>query len=139
MDEGPLGKVSQILEALDEAGRHKLLALARRLHVAAGAAIFKEGDRGDEFFVVAKGTVRVSVDDVGTSKEVAVLEHGSIFGEMAVLSGGIRSATVTAVEEVDLVAFPGPAVESLLVGYPAAREALHRIGVIRAEQLIESP
>ena len=138
MDVEQLGKVSQILEALDEAGRHKLLALARRRHVAAGAAIFKEGDRGDEFFVVAKGKVRVSVDDVGASKEVAVLEHGSIFGEMAVLSGGIRSATVTALEEVDLVAFPGPAVEGLLAGYPAAREALHRIGVIRAEQLIES-
>ena len=137
MEGEQLGKVSQILEALDAGGRAKLLALAKRRHVPAGAAIFKEGDRGDEFFVVAKGRVQVSVDDLGKPKDVAILEHGSIFGEMAVMSGGVRSATVTALEEVDLVGFPGPAVEVLLAGYPQAREALHKIGIIRAEQLVE--
>ena len=137
MEGEQLGKVSQILEALDAGGRAKLLALSKRRHFAAGTAIFKEGDEGDEFFVVAKGRVQVTVDDVGKAKDVAILEHGSIFGEMAMLSGGIRSATVTALEEVDVVAFPGAAVEALLTAYPLAREALHHIGIIRAEQLVE--
>jgi CRP-like cAMP-binding protein len=136
-DVGSLGKVNQILEALDADGRHRLLGLAQKKHVPAGDAVFREGDKGDDFFVIAKGRVRITVDDAGTQKDIAELDHGSLFGEMAVLDGGVRSATVTALEELDLVAFPGPAVEALLKQYPKAREALHRIGLLRAEQLVE--
>jgi len=135
--EQSLGKVNQILEALDADGRHRLLGLAQKKHVAAGDAVFREGDKGDEFFVIAKGRVKITVEDAGRQKDVAELDHGSLFGEMAILDGGVRSATVTALEELDLVSFPGPAVEALLVQYPKAREALHRIGVLRAEQLVE--
>ena len=138
MDALELGKVSQILEQLDDQGRHALLALAQKRHVPAGTTIFREGDRGDEFFVIGKGKVQVTVDDLGQRRDVAQLSHGSIFGEMALLSGGVRSATVVALEETDLVAFSSAAVEKLLAGYPKALEALHRIGVLRAEQLVES-
>ena len=138
MDPSSLGKVSQILESLDADGRKRFLALAKKRHVGAGAAVFREGDQGDEFFVLARGKVRVSATDLDAGeKEVAVLTHGSFFGEIALLGGHTRSATVTALEETELVAFQGPAVHALLKSYPAALEALSRVGLLRAEQTME--
>jgi CRP-like cAMP-binding protein len=133
MDVASLGKISNLLEALDAPARHKLLSLARRAHVAAGTAVFREGDHGLDFFVVAKGSARVTVDDLGQEREVGRLAHGDFFGEMAALNNGLRTATVTAIEDLDLVAFPGDEVEALVADYPAAREALHRAGLVRAE------
>ena len=137
LDVNQLAKVSRLFEVLDAPGRHKLLALSRKLHVPAGTVIFREGDRGDEFFVVAKGSVRVTAADGEVQKELAVLGHGQFFGEMAILSGDVRTATVTAVEDVDLVGFPGHAVDALLREYPKARETLHKIGLLRAEDALE--
>ncbi len=56
---------------------------------------------------------------------------------MAALSGGRRTATCTAVSDVDLVAFPAAAVEQILAEYPAAREMLHRVGVLRSEDALQ--
>jgi CRP-like cAMP-binding protein len=138
MDPSSLGKVSQILESLDAEGRKRFLALAKKRHVEKGAAIFREGEEGDEFFVIARGRVRVSAADLDAGeKELAVLEHGSFFGEIAILGGHTRSATVVALEDTELVAFQGPGVHALLKGYPAALEALSRVGLIRAELTME--
>jgi len=137
MDAKTLGKVSVILEALDASGRHRFLALAQRRQVPAGGVVFHEGDMGDEFFVIARGRVRISVDDLGADKEVAVLEHGSFFGEMAMMGGHARTATAVAVEDAELVAFAGLAVNELLKSYPAARAALSRVGLLRVEDTME--
>jgi len=132
-----LGKVSQILEALDADGRHKLLSLAKKQHVPAGTVVFREGDAGDEFFVIAKGSIRISVDDLGKDKEVALLEHGSFFGEMAMTGSHRRTATAAAASEAELVSFHGPSVHSLLRQYPAALETLTRVGLLRAEETLQ--
>ena len=56
---------------------------------------------------------------------------------MAALNGDKRTATCTAVGEVDLVVFPSAAVEKILSEYPAAREALNRVGVLRTESTLQ--
>ena len=132
-----LGKISQVLEALDQDGRKRFLSLAQRRAVKAGQAIFREGDPGEEFFVLAKGRVRVTADNLGTEKEVAVLEHGSFFGEMALTGSMERSATVTALDEVQMVAFRGADVRALLHAYPKALEVLNRVALQRAEATME--
>ena len=132
-----LGKVGQILEALDHDGRQRFLALAQKRHVPAGATIFREGDAGDEFFVIAKGSIRISVNDLGKDKEVALLEHGSFFGEMAMTGPHQRSATATAASDCELVSFHGPSVQGLLDGYPGALETLTRVGLLRAEATLQ--
>jgi CRP-like cAMP-binding protein len=71
----------------------KLCTLAR---VPAGRVLAREGEFGHEFFVVASGSAVVSVND----SRVAVLGPGEFFGEIALLDGGPRTATVTA--ETDL-------------------------------------
>jgi len=137
LDLNELAKVSHLFEALDAVGRKELLKLSHRKHVKAAEVIFREGDAGGEFYVIANGQVRVTADSLEGEKEIARLSHGQFFGEMAVLNGDKRTATCTAVTDADLVAFPSAAVENVLAKYPAAREALHRVGVLRSEDTMQ--
>jgi CRP-like cAMP-binding protein len=137
LDLNELAKVSRLFEALDDKGRHELLKLSNRKHVKAGEVIFREGDAGGEFYVITNGQVRVTADALEGEKEIARLGHGQFFGEMAVLNGGKRTATCTALADCDLVAFPSAAVEKVLAKYPAAREALHRVGLLRSEDAMK--
>ncbi len=137
LDLNELAKVSHLFEALDAQGRKALLALSHKVHHKTGDVICREGEPGGEFFVITKGEVRVTVDGLDGEKEVARLGHSQFFGEMAVLNGDKRTATCTAVNEVDLVAFPSAAVEKIFAQYPAAREALHKVGVLRSEAILQ--
>lgn len=70
-----------------------------------GAVICREGEEGDEMYIIQKGKVRVSKDFAGTPHLVSVLEKGEFFGEMALVSRTRRSATVTAIDTVELLLF----------------------------------
>jgi CRP-like cAMP-binding protein len=60
-----------------------------------GSVIFKEGDKGNEMFVIIQGDVEISkVTSASSSKTLIVLAKGDIFGEMAVIEKKRRSATV---------------------------------------------
>jgi len=69
---------------------------------AAGAVIFREGDLGSEMYIIQKGHVRISLQVGGKEREVAVLEKGDFFGEIAILNQSpARSATAVAIDEVE--------------------------------------
>ncbi|MCM2254854.1 MAG: SulP family inorganic anion transporter [Vicinamibacteria bacterium] len=70
---------------------------------AAGETIFRQGDAGDEIFLVRRGTVRIALQ-VGPGKEfhVATFGRGDFFGDMAFLDRGIRSADALAQTPTDL-------------------------------------
>lgn len=75
------------------------LALRLRPHAAAaGAAVVRQGDLGDRFYVVDGGTLVVHAD----GREVARIGPGGCFGEIALLRGTPRMASVTATEPVSL-------------------------------------
>ena len=61
---------------------------------AAGETIVRQGAAGDSMFVVLSGRVRVSIEPSG--QEVAVIPAGGFFGEMSMLTGDARTATVKA-------------------------------------------
>jgi CRP/FNR family cyclic AMP-dependent transcriptional regulator len=65
----------------------------------AGEVIFREGDPGSTMFAIKRGRVAVQLD--GTT--IDTMGEGEIFGEIAVLDHGPRSATVLALEETELV------------------------------------
>lgn len=133
LDLNELAKVSHLFEALDAQGRKALIGLSHKVAFKRGDVICREGEPGGEFWVITNGAVRVTTED----KEIATLGHGQFFGEMAVLNGDRRTATCTAVADSQLVAFPSAAVEEILAQYPAAREALHKVGVLRMQKLME--
>ena len=71
----------------------------------AGKVIFNEGDSGDRMYIIQSGQVRVSRNIGGREHELALLEKGDFFGEMAIVSRIARTATATAVETTHLLAF----------------------------------
>ena len=72
---------------------------------APGTVVFREGDTGDEMYIIQRGKVRVSKDFSGKPHVIAVLDKGEFFGEMAIVSQLARTATVTAIDEVEALAF----------------------------------
>jgi CRP-like cAMP-binding protein len=71
----------------------------------AGKVIFREGDQGDHMYIIQSGKVRISKNVGGREHELAVLEKGDFFGEMAIVSRIARTATATAMTATQLLAF----------------------------------
>lgn len=78
---------------------HKILKLRE---FASGEAICREGDAGDRMWLLAKGSVsvRLEVNDQRGSRRIASLGRGTVFGEMALIEGAPRSASIVADEAV---------------------------------------
>lgn len=79
-----------------------------------GQAVIQEGEVGQSFFVIARGTVRVSrIGSSGEEIELAKLHDGSIFGEMALVSALPRAATVATLTDADLLEFDREALQAV--------------------------
>ena len=78
------------------------LLLVRRV-LKVGEQVVREGDPGDSMFIISAGEVRATVERDGRQVPVATLRDGDFFGEMAVLSGEPRTATVTAVKNTEVL------------------------------------
>ncbi|MDH5673040.1 MAG: cyclic nucleotide-binding domain-containing protein [Myxococcales bacterium] len=94
-----------------------LLGLMRLEERAAGAAVLREGERGDNAWVLVRGVLNVvraqgQAPSLG-SRLLAALGPGAIFGEMALVSRAPRAASVVAVEPVQLLAMPRAELERL--------------------------
>ena len=95
---------SFIFKALDEQNRRDLAAFAHIKHFAAGDVIFTMGGSGQSMMAIAEGIVRVDMMTPG-GRDVTLTELGAgdVFGEIALLDGGERSANVRAVTNCTLV------------------------------------
>lgn len=81
----------------------KVLGKMEETSFRAGATVFSQGDQGDAFYLIQSGTVQVVVESgAGNSEVVAILGPQDWFGEMALLSGEERSATIHTVKETIL-------------------------------------
>lgn len=92
-----LGEIS-IFSELSKKDLKSLSSLMTEVTVPVGRVLTKQGEPGREFLVITEGTANVDID--GTI--VAHLAAGDIIGELAVISGTPRTATVTATSEVSL-------------------------------------
>jgi small-conductance mechanosensitive channel/CRP-like cAMP-binding protein len=90
----------------------------RRLHYAAGERLISEGEPGDSFFVIDRGEVEVTRRLPGRQLSLARLSDGQFFGEMALLTGEPRSATVTAATDVDVFSIDKAGFIDVLVKNP---------------------
>ncbi len=83
-----------------------VLSALKLVRARPGTAVIREGDPGQSFYVVARGSVRVTRTDKEQGQlQLAELRDGAIFGELALLSSAPRSATVSAITDCDLLEF----------------------------------
>jgi CRP-like cAMP-binding protein len=73
------------------------------IQVPKGSLIFRQGDAGDQMFLIGDGRVRLFLESEGHQKDVGVLGPGDFFGELALLRDAPRSATAEAVEDTTLL------------------------------------
>ena len=87
--------------------------------------VFHEGDPGDACFIVRTGSCRVTREHPdGRAITLANLGPGAIFGELAMLDGEARSASVEATEDTDLLALPASDMRALIRENPGMAEKL---------------
>jgi len=101
---GPLAETADgdFLRRLTTLEADWLAARSSRHSFERGAAIFRAGEPGDEVLVLRSGRVKVSIRRRSREVILAVLDPGSLLGEVSAIDGGSRSATVVALEPVEV-------------------------------------
>ncbi|MEQ1617185.1 MAG: Crp/Fnr family transcriptional regulator [Terricaulis sp.] len=95
---------AELLAAISEAGRARLVKAGVAVTVEPGALLFARGDKGDAIYVLLEGEVEVRVsNEAGRDVRIAALKPHALIGEMAVLDGGARSADVAAIRRSRLL------------------------------------
>jgi branched-chain amino acid transport system substrate-binding protein len=101
-----------------------------------GEALARQGEVGDSLFIIRSGLVRIDVDDIlddsGAVITVNRLGPGEFFGELALLTGAPRGATVTAEEDTEILVVARPDIAPLLQANPELPE---RMGAVLARRL----
>jgi CRP-like cAMP-binding protein len=97
----------------------KILGRLEENFFNAGTTIFSQGDEGDSFYFIQSGAVQVILESGGGRREsIAVLGPQEWFGEMALLSGEPRSATIITVKDTTLWRLSREAWNELIEKYP---------------------
>ncbi len=102
------------LQLLDEAQVETLLAGARLLRFGRGEKVIQQGAAGESMFILLSGEADVFVDAGGHHTRVATLHPGDYCGEMSLLTGEPRSATVIARTDCELWEIDKPVIADLL-------------------------
>jgi small-conductance mechanosensitive channel/CRP-like cAMP-binding protein len=122
------------LRPLSDVERDALASRVRTVSYGAGETIIRQGDEGDSFYTIAEGEVQVRVahGEPGTPDQaVATLVAGQFFGEMSLMTGERRSATIVALRDTRLWVIDRSAFQSLIAGNDALVTA---IGEVLAER-----
>jgi NTE family protein/lysophospholipid hydrolase len=116
-------------EPFPPSGVADLLEVLRHVRLAPGDVVMRQGEQGDELYLVLVGRLLVQVENEdGSRTGVDEIAPGGVVGEMALLTGLPRSATVTAIEPTDLARLSREDFERLAAKHPQAlSEFLRRI------------
>jgi hypothetical protein len=124
-----------LLADLSPADLKRVAAIASEHHFLDGEIIFEQDDPGEEMYVVVSGEVRVLVkNEQLENKEVARRKAGETVGEMSVISGSLRSATLAAAGDVHLLCLDQKSFEGLLRERPEVSLAVMRMLCERLRQ-----
>ncbi len=108
--------------------RKELSRRMRLCHLQEGEKIFSQGEEGDSLFIISEGVMGIWVKrDKGDPVEVARLGAGHFFGEMSLLTGEPRTATVQAVTEARLFEVTKADIESFMEPQPDIARQLGRV------------
>ena len=93
----------------------------------AGDRVIGQGERGDALYIVAHGMLRVHRTTLVRDEDVAFLEDGDFFGEMALLGEHVRTVNVTAINACELLRIKRDDVFALAKRFPQIDKQLHEV------------
>jgi CRP-like cAMP-binding protein len=129
----------ELFRALDDAQIRALAERAETVTLAPGRVLFREGDRGDDLYVIARGAVFVTVGPDDDETVLDELSAGAVLGEIAMLTGTPRTATVRAASRSVLVRLPRAAAQAVMDAHPDIGDAVWRaLAARRFEDLAAS-
>ena len=121
-----------LFASLPQPDLEELSRNARILNVKSGQTVVRAGEPGESMFFIAEGLLEVLVQtEAATPVRVAHLRAGDFFGEMSLLTGDPRMATVVAVSDVVLYEVDKAALEPILVRRPELAEETCRVVATR--------
>jgi small-conductance mechanosensitive channel/CRP-like cAMP-binding protein len=123
----------EIFAALNVEDREQLRRSAAPVHYLEGETIVRQGEAGTSMFVVVTGDAKVTLEPSG--QEVFRFHGQGFFGEMSLLTGEPRTATVTAVTACDLLEITADAFRRFVLARPASVEAIGMATAQRATEL----
>ncbi|MEO8485228.1 MAG: cyclic nucleotide-binding and patatin-like phospholipase domain-containing protein [Betaproteobacteria bacterium] len=120
-----------------------LVAVAEKLHwvsLKGGDTLFRQGDAGDDVFVIVNGRLRTVLDETqGGRRVLEEAGRGATLGELALLTGEARAASVVAMRDSDLVRLPKVAFDALLERHPHAMMRIARAAAMRLRNASRAP
>ena len=114
---------------------HRALATTHR-SLPSGEVVVREGDAGESMFIVVSGEVVIAVGP--DRREVAVTKAGGYFGEMSLLTGDPRTATVIARGDTTVLEISAAAFRAYVQSNPSVIDELAAASVARRRELDES-
>jgi CRP-like cAMP-binding protein len=134
MDEMEVGlgalERTPLFAGLDREQLEHVLQVVQRVTIEAGQSVVERGDPGDAMYIIVSGAAEV---DVGG--RFHRLERGDFFGEMAVLAGKPREATVKVVERVEALRIPADEFQAFLHDNPRVAVGMLRSLVERLREV----
>lgn len=134
---------------LEEVDRSMIAECLEEVTFAEGESIVTQGDSGDSMFLIRHGEVKVMLEKYGQVKEVAQISQGNYFGEMALLTGENRTATVTAKTDTDVfilrkepfseVLLSNSAIANIIAGKVSKRSAALKSNLSQFSDVIDEP
>ena len=111
--------------------QQEFLDSGHRLRYTSGEIICRTGEPGDRFFIILSGQVQVVLKP--GRPVLARLKGGDYFGEIAVLTGQVRTATVMATEDTQLLAFERRSFQQLIDSHPQMAEHIAKVIAERSQ------
>ncbi len=120
---------------MDDAQIDRMFASAKLLRYGRGERLITQGDEGDSMFVLVNGTVDVHVNHDGQLTYVTTLKAGDYFGEMSLLTGEKRSATVIANHDSETLKIDKNSFAEVLLSNP---DLLQKLSEMLARRRLET-
>ena len=131
---------SPLFEVLSEPERNALIKEMELESHEEGSVIISEGEPGTSMYVISSGEVKVFTRGTGKGGNVylAKLDEGDFFGEVSVLTGKPRTATITAAKPTELLRLDKEKLDTALAKYPGIRKVLDDFYKKRAAHTVEA-
>ncbi len=132
-------QASRLFDQFPPAALEELLSSTSVRNFAVGDTLVREGDPGASLFLIEDGEVEVrTADPAGRQVSLARLGPGEFFGEVSILTGLPRTATVVAVSASTVIEIQRTDIDAIATRHPRVREVLKRFYEERAQATVEA-